>query len=67
MAITAQAKLALTEFLLGTEDVVACAQYGLDWLATHAGISRALCAASLGSDPHLWGIAGLGISPARTG
>jgi signal transduction histidine kinase len=67
MAITAQAKLALTEFLLGTEDVVACAQYGLDWLATYAGITRALCAASLGSDPHLWGIAGLGISPARTG
>jgi PAS domain S-box-containing protein len=67
MTINAQAKLALTEFLLGSEDVVACAQYGLDWLATYAGVTRALCAASLGSDPHLWGIAGIGISPARTG
>jgi signal transduction histidine kinase len=67
MPITADAKLALTEFLLGSEDVVACAQYGLDWLRTHAGVARALCAASVGSDPHLWGIAGIGISPARTG
>ena len=29
MPITADARLALTEFLLGCEDVVACAQYGL--------------------------------------
>ena len=67
MPITADAKLALTEFLLGSEDVVACAQHGLDWLGTHAGITRALCAASVGSDPHLWGVAGIGISSARTG
>jgi signal transduction histidine kinase/PAS domain-containing protein len=67
MPITADAKLALTEFLLGSEDVVACAQYSLDWLARHAGVSRALCAASVGGDPRLWGIAGIGISAARTG
>jgi signal transduction histidine kinase len=67
MVINAHARLALTEFLLGSEDVVACAQYGLDWLGAHAGVTRALCAASLGGDPHLWGIAGIGISPARTG
>jgi PAS domain S-box-containing protein len=67
MPITADAKLALTEFLLASEDVVACAQHGLDWLGTHAGIARALCAASVGSDPHLWGVAGVGISSARTG
>ena len=67
MTINAHARLALTEFLLGSEDVVACAQYGLDWLGAHAGVSRALCAASLGGDPHLWGIAGVGISSARTG
>ena len=67
MRITADAKLGLTEFLLGTEDVAACAQYGLDWLATHAGVTRALCAASVGTDPHLWGVAGIGISSARTG
>ncbi len=67
MSITADAKLTLTEFLLGSEDVAACAQYGLDWLGTYAGVSRALCAASIGGDPQLWGVAGIGISPARTG
>jgi PAS domain S-box-containing protein len=67
MSTSADAKLALTEFLLGTEDIAACAQYGLDWLTLHAGVSRALCAASVGGDPRLWGIAGIGISAARTG
>jgi len=46
------------KFLLGCEDVVACAQYGLDWLDQHAGISRALCAVSVSGDPHLSGVAG---------
>ncbi len=67
MPITADAKLALTEFLLGSEDVAACAQHGLDWLESNAGVTRALCAASVGGDPHLWGVAGIGISAARTG
>jgi PAS domain S-box-containing protein len=67
MPVTADAKLALAEFLLGSEDVVACAQRGLDWLATHAGIARALCAASVSGDPHLWGVAATGISASRTG
>jgi signal transduction histidine kinase len=67
MPITADAKLALTEFLLGCKDVVSCAQYGLDWLETHAGVTRALCAVSVGTDPHLWGVASIGISAARTG
>jgi signal transduction histidine kinase len=67
MPITADAKLTLTEYLLGCEDVVACAQFGLDWLAEHAGIPRALCAVSMSGDPHLWGVAGVGISAARTG
>ena len=67
MPITADSRLALTEFLLGSEDVAACAQYGLEWLGTHAGVTRALCAASVGGDSQLWGVAGIGISPARTG
>jgi hypothetical protein len=67
MPITADTKLTLTEYLLGCEDVVACAQYGLDWLEEHAGISRALCAVTVSGDPHLWGVAGVGISAARTG
>jgi signal transduction histidine kinase len=67
MPITAETRLALTEFLLGCEDVVACAQHGLDWLEQHAGIGRALCAVSVSGDPHLSGVAGIGISAARTG
>jgi signal transduction histidine kinase len=67
MPITADAKLTLTEFLLGCEDIVAAAQYGLDWLEEHAGVTRALCAVSVSGDPHLWGVAGVGISAARTG
>ena len=67
MAITADTKLALTEFLLGCEDVVSCAQFALDWLEQHGGITRALCAVSVSGDPHLSGVAGIGISAARTG
>ena len=65
--LAAETRLTLTEFLLGCEDVVACAQYGLDWLEQHAGISRALCAVSVSGDPDLSGVAGIGISAARTG
>ena len=61
MPITAETRLALTEFFLGCEDVVACAQYGLEWLEQHAGIGRALCAVSVSGDPHLSGVAGIGI------
>ena len=66
MPISPETRLTLTEFLLGCEDVVACAQYALDWLEQHAGISRALCAVSVSGDPHLSGVAGIGISAART-
>jgi PAS domain S-box-containing protein len=65
--IKAEDKLELTELLLGTVDASVCAQRGLEWLGRQLGSVRALLA-SAGTDPaRLWGIAALGISPARTG
>jgi signal transduction histidine kinase len=65
--VKAEHKLALTELLLGTIDASVCAQQALEWLGEHIVPGRALLAAAA-SDPHrLWGIAALGISPARTG
>ncbi len=65
--IQADAKLALVEFLLSSVDVSVCAQRGLEWLGTHAAVGRALLATAAGDPDCLWGIAALGISPARTG
>lgn len=65
--IDSDAKLALTEFLLGTDDVSGCGHGSLAWLSLHAGIGRALLAASARDPRRLWGVAGLNISPARTG
>jgi len=65
--VTLAAKLALVEYFLATDDLSSCAQHGLEWLGTHTGFARAVCAAS-GFDPRrLWGIAGLGLSAARVG
>jgi PAS domain S-box-containing protein len=60
-------KLALTEQLLGTVDASACAHKGLEWLGRHVVAGRALLAATANDPGRLWGIAGLGISTARTG
>lgn len=65
--IGSDAKLALTEFLLGTDDVSACGHGSLAWLSLHTGIGRALLIASARDPKRLWGVAGLNISPARTG
>jgi signal transduction histidine kinase len=65
--IKAEDKLAITELLLGTADATVCAQKGLEWLGRHTAPGRILLATA-GSDPgRLWGIAAVGISPARTG
>ena len=62
------ARTALVEFLLRSDDVSASAREGLQWLREHAGTRQALCAAAAAGDTrHLWGVAGLGISPARAG
>jgi PAS domain S-box-containing protein len=65
--IAAEAKLALVEFLVSSVDASVCAQRGLEWLGAHAGIGKALLATAAGDPDRLWGIAALGISPARTG
>lgn len=65
--ISTDAKLALTEYLLSSDDVSACGREGLDWLGRHAGVTRALAAAAAADPKRLWGVASLGISTARTG
>jgi PAS domain S-box-containing protein len=65
--IKAEDKLVLTELLLGTADASVCAQRGLEWLGRHLIMGRALLAAAATDPGRLWGIAALGISPARTG
>jgi PAS domain S-box-containing protein len=65
--IKAEDKLALTEILLGTVDASVCAQRGLEWFGRHLATGRALLAAAASDPGRLWGIAALGISPARTG
>jgi PAS domain S-box-containing protein len=65
--IKAEDKLELTELLLGTVDASVCAQRGLEWLGRQIGPGHALLATAASDPGRLWGIAGLGISPARTG
>ena len=65
--IAAEDKLALTELLLGTVDASLCAQRGLEWIGRQIAPGRALLAAAASDPGRLWGIAALGISPARTG
>ena len=65
--ISAEAKLALTELLLGTVDASVCAQKGLEWLGRHVVTGRALLAMAASDPGRLWGIAALGLSSSRTG
>ena len=65
--VKAEDKLALTELLLATIDASVCAQKGLEWLGRHLVTGRALLATAATDPGRLWGIAALGISPARIG
>lgn len=65
--IDSDARLALAESLLSTDDVSACARLGLAWLSRHLGIGRGLIAMSAEDPGRLWGVSSLGVSPARTG
>jgi signal transduction histidine kinase len=65
--VTTDAKLSLVEFLLAADDVSFSAQHGLEWLCTHVGVQRALCATAAVDPRRYWGVAALGISPAQTG
>jgi len=62
--VTTDAKLSLVEFLLAADDVSVCAQHGLEWLCTHVGVQRALCATAAVNPRRYWGVAALGISNA---
>ena len=58
----AAARLELLEFfLVHTDNIVRCAQAGLDWLGRHAGIRQAACLAVETESNMLVGIAGVGI------
>jgi signal transduction histidine kinase len=59
-----ETKLALTEFLLSSDDLFACAQRAVDWLGEQAGVERALCAAVDPIRGLLVGVAGFGLAPA---
>ena len=58
-----EAQLALLEFLLSSDDAVACAQRGVEWLGEQGGVERILCAAFEPESDRLVGVAGWGLPP----
>jgi PAS domain S-box-containing protein len=62
---SADAKLALVEFLLGCEDIVECARRGAEWLAEHTDVEQVLCAAVNPDLTRLVGLVGYGVPAAR--
>jgi hypothetical protein len=59
---TATARLELLEYYLAHhEDLAACAQASLDWLAKHAGIRRSVCLVVDSESSTLVGVAGCGV------
>ena len=64
-AASSEERLQLLEFLLATNDVAECAERAVEWLAAHAGVSIALCAAVDASNTSLIGLAGHGLGSFR--
>ncbi|HEV8615070.1 MAG TPA: ATP-binding protein [Methylomirabilota bacterium] len=65
-ASDADGKVALLEQLLVVDDVAQCAQRALDWLARHAGVTRAVCLlAPLEQSTRLVAVATFGVSGSR--
>jgi len=60
-AASNEERLQLLEFLLVTHDVGECAERAVEWLATHAGVRHALCAAVDAGNANLVGLAGHGL------
>ena len=60
-AASSEERLQLLEFLLATNDVTECAERAVEWLAAHAGVRHALCAAVDPSNTYLVGLAGHGL------
>ncbi|MCC6551795.1 MAG: HAMP domain-containing histidine kinase [Polyangiaceae bacterium] len=59
----AEARVALLEFLLASDDAVACAQRAVEWLGERTGIERILCAVADPARGLLIGAAGWGLPP----
>ncbi len=57
---SAEAKLAMAEFLIVQEDMAECAQRALKWLEKHAGVRKAWCLAVDPSQKQLTTLASLG-------
>ena len=62
-AASSEERLQLLEFLLATNDIAECAERSVEWLATHAGVRHALCAAVDANNTYLIGLAGYGLEP----
>ena len=62
-AASSEERLQLLEFLLATNDIAECAERSVEWLATHAGVRHALCAAVDANNTYLIGLAGHGLEP----
>lgn len=60
-----EAKVALLEFLLASNDAVECARRAAEWLGQHAGVSRVLVTAVNEEASRLVGIAAHRIAPER--
>jgi signal transduction histidine kinase len=58
-----EAKLALLEFLMVSEDLVQCGRRALDWLVERADVKRAVCAAVDPDLTRLVGLVGRGVPP----
>jgi signal transduction histidine kinase len=63
----ADPRLELLTFFVSCEDAAACARETLAWLGVHAGVTRALVAASSTDATRLWGIAAIGVPAGRVG
>src|SRR5688572_26746851 len=63
--VRAESRLPLVEFLLGSDDVTACAQRTIDWICTHSRTREALCLAVDADSKYLLGLAGRGIPADR--
>ena len=61
--VGADVRIALMEFLLRNDDIRACAQHCLEWLAHHAGVERGVCAGLDSDGKRLLGVASVGVNP----
>src|SRR5687768_14145973 len=63
--VSAEAKLAIAEFLLSCSDPDECAHHAVEWLQKYCRIDRAVCALLDSESKHLVGVAGVGVPVGR--